>query len=102
MLGTKIRVQQKVDSSYGDDQLLFLKQMGIKYVYAMFRDEDTDYDSVMKFVDKLTTMGFVVTDGGNTHIYKNASIHLGLPDRDRAIERYKSGNAGYIYDLGAK
>ena len=92
MLGTKIRVQQKVDSSYRDAQLLFLKQMGIKYVYAMFRDEDTDYDSVMKFVDKLTTMGFVVTDGGNTHIYKNASIHLGLPDRDRAIERYNSFN----------
>ncbi len=92
MLGTKIRVQQKVESSYTDDQLLFLKQMGIKYVYAMFKDEHTDYDSVMRFMERLEKAGLTATDGGNTHIYKNASIHLGLADRDRAIERYNEFN----------
>ena len=50
MLGTKIRVQHKVISDYTDEQLLFLTQMGVKYVYVMFKDEHTDYDSVMRFM----------------------------------------------------
>lgn len=92
MLGTKIRVQHKVESDYTDEQLLFLKQMGIQYVYAMFKDQHTDYDSVMFFMDRLHKFGFTVTDGGNTNIYKSPEIHLGLPGRDEAIERYNNFN----------
>ena len=92
MLGTKIRVQHKVESDYTDEQLLFLKQMGIEYVYAMFKDQHTDYDSVMFFMDRLRKFGFTVTDGGNTNIYKSPEIHLGLPGRDEAIERYNNFN----------
>ena len=92
MLGDKIRVQHKVVSDYTDEQLLFLKQMGIKYVYAMFQDQHTDYDSVMFFMDRLRKFGLTATDGGNTNIYKSPEIHLGLPGRDEAIERYNNFN----------
>ena len=53
MLGDKIKIQSKVDSDYTDEQLLFVKQMGVKYVYVIFRDEHTDYDSVMRFMERL-------------------------------------------------
>jgi mannonate dehydratase len=92
MLGDKIRVQDKVVSDYTDEQLMFLKQMGLKYVYVMFKDEHTDYDSVMRFVDRLHKFGLTPTDAGNTHIYKCDKIHLGLPGRDEAIERYNNFN----------
>ncbi len=92
MLGDQIKVQDKVVSDYTDEQLMFLKQMGLKYVYVMFKDEHTDYDSVMKFVDRLHKFGLTPTDAGNTHIYKCDKIHLGLPGRDEAIERYNRFN----------
>lgn len=92
MLGDKIKVQSKVDSGYTDEQLLFIKQMGVKYVYVIFRDEHTDYDSVMRFKERLDKFGLVVTDAGNTHLYKSDKIHLGLEGRDEAIEAYNKFN----------
>ncbi|MDO5552062.1 MAG: mannonate dehydratase, partial [Lachnospiraceae bacterium] len=72
--------------------LLFIKQMGVKYVYVIFKDEHTDYDSVMKFKDRLDKFGLEITDAGNVHLYKNDKIHLGLPGRDEAIEAYNNFN----------
>ena len=92
MLGSKIKVQSKVVSDYTDEQLLFIKQMGVKYVYVMFKDEHTDYDSVMKFLERLKKFDLTVTDTGNVHLYKNDKIHLGLPGRDEAIEAYNRFN----------
>lgn len=100
MAESKIRIQQQVFSDYTDDQLLFIKQMGIQYVYVMFRDHHTDYDSVMRFTERLRKYGLIPTDGGNRTIYKNPAIHLGLPGRDEGIERFNQFNrilakAGY-------
>lgn len=92
MLGDKIKVQSKVVSDYTDEQLLFIKQMGIHYVYVIFKDEHTDYDSVMKFLERLKKFDLTVTDAGNVNLYKNDKIHLGLPGRDEAIEAYNDFN----------
>ena len=92
MLGEKIKIQSKVDSGYTDEQLLFVKQMGVKYVYVIFRDEHTDYDSVMRFVERCRRFDLTVTDAGNVNLYKNDKIHLGLPGRDEAIEAYNNFN----------
>lgn len=85
---SRIRIQQKIVSDYTDEQLRFLTQMGIRYVYIMFRDEHTDYDSVMSFTERVRKMGLIPTDGGNRTIYKNPAIHLGLPGRDEGIEKF--------------
>lgn len=92
MLGDKMKVQSKVDSGYTDEQLLFIKQMGVQYVYVIFKDEHTDYDSVMRFKERLDRFGLTVTDAGNVHLYKNDKIHLGLEGRDEAIEAYNKFN----------
>ena len=92
MLGDKIKVQSKVVSDYTDEQLLFIKQMGVKYVYVIFKDEHTDYDSVMRTKERLDKFGLEITDAGNMHLYKSNKIHLGLPGRDEAIEAYNQFN----------
>ena len=92
MLGDKIKVQSKVTSDYTDEQLLFIKQMGVKYVFVIFKDEHTDYDSVMRFKERLSKFDLTITDAGNVHLYKNDKIHLGLPGRDEAIEAYNNFN----------
>lgn len=92
MLGDNIKVQAKVESNYTDEQLLAITQMGIQHVYVLFRDEDTNYDAVMRFRERLDRFGLVPLDAGNTHLYKSDKIHLGLPGRDEAIEAYNNFN----------
>jgi mannonate dehydratase len=87
-----IKVQQKVSSGASDEELLFIKQMGIKYVFVMFRNEDTNYETVMRFMERLAKFGLTATDAGNYDLYKSASIHLGLADRDECIKRYNDFN----------
>lgn len=92
MLGDKVKVQSKVVSDYTDEQLLFIKQMGVRYVYVIFKDEHTNYDSVMRCKERLERFGLEITDAGNTALYKSDKIHLGLPGRDEAIEAYNNFN----------
>ena len=92
MLGDKIKVQSKVVSDYTDEQLLFIKEMGVKYVYVIFKDHHTDYESVMRFKERLKKYDLTVTDAGNVNLYKSDKIHLGLPGRDKAIEAYNDFN----------
>jgi mannonate dehydratase len=83
-----IQVQQGVASSVSDEKLLFIQQMGVKYIYVLFKNEDSNYDSVMRFKERAARFGLEITDAGNVEIYKCPSIHLGLPDRDKCIKRY--------------
>ncbi len=92
MLGDKIKVQSKVVSDFTDEKLRFIKQMGINYVYVIFTDEHTNYDSVMSFMERLHKFGLTATDAGNVHLYKSDAIHLGLPGRDEAIKAYNDFN----------
>ena len=43
MLGEHLKIQSRVNSDYTDEQLLLIKEMGIKYVYVIFSDEDSNY-----------------------------------------------------------
>ncbi|MCL2060097.1 MAG: mannonate dehydratase [Oscillospiraceae bacterium] len=86
----KIKVQQGVSSNYTDDQLLFIKQMGVQYVFVMLKDEDSNYEGIMRFRERLDKFGLIPSDAGNHDMYKSASIHLGLPDRDACIDRYNA------------
>ena len=47
MLGEHLKIQYRVNSDYTDEQLLLIKEMGIKYVYVIFSDEDSNYESVI-------------------------------------------------------
>lgn len=87
-----IKPQYGVVSTCTDDELHFIKQMGVDYVYVIFDDKHTDYDSVLFFTERLRKAGLTATDAGNTTIYKNPSIHLGLPDRDARIQDYINFN----------
>lgn len=83
-----IRVQQGVSSGASDAELLFIRQMGVRYIFVIFRDEESNYDSVMRFRERAAKFGLEITDAGNTNIYKCPSIHLGFSDRDECIKRY--------------
>ena len=83
-----IKFQQGVSSASSDEYFLFIKQQGIKYVFGQLTDEDANYEGIMRLQERLARYDLTLTDAGNTGIYKNASIHLGLTDRDEHIGRY--------------
>lgn len=90
MKGSQIKIQQQVTSDCPDTYLSFLQQMGIRYVLVKFTDTHTNYDDAARFVERLHRFELIPTDGGNVSMHKNPSIHLGLPDRDEAIQRYNN------------
>lgn len=87
-----IKVQIPIVSDYTDDQLLFAKQMGLNNVFVMFKDEHSNYDSVMRFMERCAKFDLTVNDAGNVNMYKHPSIHLGRPDRDEWIGKYNNFN----------
>jgi len=83
-----MKVQYGLKSNATDDELRFVRQMGIDYVYVLFQDTDLNYDAVMRFQERVERAGLKITDAGNIKNYKHPSIHLGLKDRDYYIEKY--------------
>ncbi len=82
-----------------DEYLQYLKQMNVMHCFVMFSNEQSDYEQVNRILDRIRRAGLTVDDAGNSFLYKHLSIHLGLSDRDRWIEKYNElnrilGNAG--------
>lgn len=92
MYENKMKVQIPIRSDFTDDQLLFAKQLGLTNVFVMFKNEDSNYDSVMRFMERCAKFGLTVNDAGNVEMYKHPAIHLGLPDRDEWIKKYNDFN----------
>ncbi|MFV0466693.1 MAG: mannonate dehydratase [Lachnospiraceae bacterium] len=92
MYKNKMKIQIPTRSSYTDDQLLFAKQMGLENVFVIFEDEDSNYEGVMRFIDRCDKFGLTVNDAGNSNLYKHPAIHLGLEGRDELIEKYNNFN----------
>lgn len=87
-MNNPIKVQQIIGSNISDDEILFLKQMGIEYVSVQFSYEDCSYDHLMRLQERLRQNGLTISDAGCIKIYKNPAIHLGLADRDAWIAEY--------------
>lgn len=83
-----MKVQLPVSSDYTDEHLKFIKQMGVDNCFVMFKDEDSNYEGVNRFLDRCRKAGLTINDAGNANIYKHPSIPLGLPDRDLWIDKY--------------
>lgn len=91
-----LRVQVPVHSNISDTEIDFLQQTGIHYAAASFAEEDADYDSVCRLQERLRRRNIEITDAGCGAIFKNPAISLGLPDRDRAIDRYIRFHEGLV------
>lgn len=85
-----MKVQIPVLSSITDDELQFIREMGVGYASVTFKPEHTDYDTVMRLYEHMNKYEITLTDGGCIKLFKSPAIHLGLQGRDDAIERYNA------------
>ncbi len=90
---TKIATMVNV-RSLTDDQLLFLKQIGLRWVHAQFPD-DANYELVKSTQERLGRYGLKIHCGIINH-YRSLKIQLGQPGRDEDIEKFQT----FIRDLG--
>ena len=77
-----------------DDELLFLKQMGLHWVHMDFGD-DAPYAVVRTTQERLSQYGLKI-HSALLQTYRSPRIQLGQPGRDEDIEKYQT----FIRDLG--
>jgi mannonate dehydratase len=77
-----------------DDDLLFLKQLGMRWVHAEF-GKDAPYEAVKSTQERLARYGIGIYCGV-MDAYRSLRIQLGQPGRDEDIERFQT----FLRDLG--
>jgi len=93
---SQIKLSAWIDPRPQDDELTFLRQLGLSHCYTWLPDELTNYEYMASLVDRVTRAGLTLYNVGNLNLGKSARIHLGLPGRDDDIARF----AQMLRDLG--
>jgi len=88
------KIATLVNAGANDDQFLFLKQIGVRWVHVQF-PLDADFDLIKNTQDRLARYGIGIHQGIVDH-YRSTRIQLGQPGRDADIEKFQT----FIRSLG--
>jgi mannonate dehydratase len=93
--GIKICVMVSPDTR--DEELIFAKQLGVTHVFTWVDTEGpSEYQSLFSIRKKIESFDLTLHNVGHNKLAKVDRIHLNLPGRDEAIERFKE----FIRNLG--
>ena len=90
---TKIATQ--INSTASDDQLLFLKQIGLRWVQVTF-GQSAPYEVIKSTQEKFARFGLKIHCGIQESGYRTQKIQLGKPGRDEELEKFQT----FIRDMG--
>jgi mannonate dehydratase len=89
------RLAHRVSSRISDDDLLFLKQIGLKWARVEFGTEETTLDKLRLTQQRFEKYGMRIFSGVH-YAYRSLKVQLGQPGRDRDIETYRQ----FLRDCG--
>jgi mannonate dehydratase len=90
------RIAHRLDAkSITDDDLLFLQQIGLRWVRLEFGADDTSFDSLRAMQQRYARFGLKIFSGVHA-AYRSTKVQLGLPGRDKDIETY----CRFLRDIG--
>ena len=92
--GIKIAAQMPPEPS--EDELRFVKQMGIDYVVLWTDEEKSSYDYYASRRKLFEDAGLKIYGFGNSSVHNQDAIVLNLENRDAKVEQYKQ----HLRDLG--
>ena len=92
---SKIKIAAQVRPNPSDEDIAFIKELGLDYVTLFAGKGEANYDFFMKQREIFESNDLKIYGFGNSNIHNNASLVLNLNDRDKVIEDYKK----YIRDL---
>jgi mannonate dehydratase len=90
-----IKLAHRLSARISDDDLLFLKQIGLRWARVEFGEGATNLDSIRQTQQRFARFGMKIYSGVH-YSYRNAKVQLGQPGRDQYIEEYRN----FIRDLG--
>ncbi len=91
--GTKIAIKLTVEHTT-DEELLFLKQIGLRWLHADFGDA-ASYDLIRATRDRFAQYGLTIVCA-LMEAYRSKRIQLGQPGRDEDIEKFNT----FLTDCG--
>jgi mannonate dehydratase len=77
------------------------RQLGVRYVYLWLPADRHTFEDLKKVKGRIESYGLELHNVLSGVVAKNASIHLGLADRDEAISKFKEF-LGWLSELGLK
>jgi mannonate dehydratase len=92
--GIKICVQSPANPT--DDDLLFIKQLGVEYASVASTPELRTAEGFLQIKQRYASAGVTVWNIGNTSVHNMPEVTLNLQGRDEKIEEYKQ----YLRNLG--
>jgi mannonate dehydratase len=90
-----IKLCHRVAANLSDDDLLFLKQIGLRWARVEFGEGPVSFDFMKSTQDRYARYGMKIFSGVQ-YAYRELDVQLGRPGRDKHIEIYRS----FIRDLG--
>jgi mannonate dehydratase len=92
---SKIKIAAQVSPNPSEEDIAFIKELGLEYVTLFAGKNEANYNFFMKQREIFETNDLKIYGFGNSNIHNHASLVLNLNDREKVIEDYKN----YIKDL---
>ena len=92
---SKIKIAAQVTPNPSEEDIEFIKELGLDYVTLFAGRGEANYDFFMKQREIFEPHNLKIYGFGNSSIHNHDSLVLNLNDRNRVIEDYKN----YIKDL---
>ena len=95
--GSSIKFSVVISSRPSDDELLFVRQLGVDYVYADVSAETLGVQFLTDLRLRVADAGLTLYDVAYPALIRSDKIHLALPGRDEAIGEFKNfvSNVGH-------
>jgi mannonate dehydratase len=90
-----IKLAHRVAPGISDDELLFLKQIGLRWARVEFQPDEANLDHMTRVQRRFAGHGIKIFSAVN-YVHRSLKIQLGQKGRDADIERYQA----FLRDLG--
>ena len=90
MAGSSIKFSVVISSRPSDEELLFVRQLGVEHVYTYVGADNSDVKSLTDLRLRVADAGITLYDVAYPALIRAEEIHLALPGRDEAIGEFKS------------
>jgi len=88
--GSSIKFSIVISSRPSDDELLFVRQLGVDYVYTDVGADNSGTKSLTDLRLRVADAGLTLHDVAYPALIRSDKIHLALPGRDDVIGEFKS------------
>lgn len=85
-----LRPQLTVGTLEPDNNLSFIREMGIEYVSLAIKPEEIDVDTLLRVKERFSKFNIQISDVFCTPLQKNKIIQLGLEGREEEIEKFNA------------